>query len=64
MQRKATKMKKTTRKELALLIKFFLEGTDYGKGVTGIQLKLILDNVHKDQNIYVMLDMDAYLVRP
>lgn len=32
----------------------------YGKGVTDVQLKLILDNVHKDQNIYVMLDMDAY----
>ena len=37
-------MKKTARKELALLIKFFLEGTDYGKkdgktpvSVTGIE---------------------------
>lgn len=41
MQRKATKMKKTTRKELALLIKFFLEGTDYGKneGKTPEQIK-------------------------
>lgn len=31
----------------------------FGKQVTSEQIKLILDNISKDQNIYVMLDMDA-----
>lgn len=31
----------------------------FGKQVTSEQIKLIIDNVSKDQNIYVMLDMDA-----